>query len=203
MNVLRAALIVICLLVSSLVVSAATPSSGTLNAPAAGLTSSVNWTGGPYTAVTADPIACTSLTCDSFTLNVTASSTFYAANPNYAVRVGLSWANSTNDFDLYVKDSSGNVVCSSGQGNTLTGDPTELADCGQLAAGAYTVQVAAFLVANSTYSGIATLGPEPTAPTGIARYRSGRFGFSAAALANSSRAPAKSETPILALPSIR
>jgi hypothetical protein len=111
-------------------------------------------------------------------LNVNASSTFYSANPNYAVRVGINWASSSNDFDLYVKDGNGNVVCSSGASNITNGNPSELADCGQLAAGAYTVQVVAFATANSSYSGTATLGPEPTAVTGIGRYKSGKFGFS-------------------------
>ncbi len=178
MIIRRTVFTLICLFALNLTVTAATPSSATLNTPSTGLSSSITWTGGPYTGVTADPSACTSVTCDTFTLNVNAASTFYSANPNYAVRVGINWASSTNDFDLYVKDSSGNVVCSSGQGNTTTGDPSELADCGQLAAGAYTVQVVAFAVANSTYSGTATLAPEPTAATGTARYKSGKFGFS-------------------------
>jgi hypothetical protein len=58
-----------------------------------------------------------------------------------------------------------------------------MADCGQLPAGVYTVQVVAFAVANSGYSGTATLAPEPTAPqakTRTGRYKSGKFGFSTA-----------------------
>ncbi|HEU4857340.1 MAG TPA: hypothetical protein VFS86_08575 [Rhodanobacteraceae bacterium] len=158
---------------------AATPAVGTLNAPASGQTSSVSWSGGPYTGATADPTACTAVTCDSYTLTVNVPDTFYAANPDYAVRVGITWASSTNDFDLYINDASGNTVCSSGAGNTTSGQASELADCGQLAAGTYTVQVVAFAVVNSTYSGTATVAPEPTSPTGSARYKSGKFTFSA------------------------
>jgi len=158
---------------------AAAPTSGTLNAPASGQTSSVSWSGGPYTGATADPSACTTVTCDTYTLTVNVPSTFYAANPGYAVKVGITWASSTNDFDLYVNDASGNTVCSSGDSNTTSGQASELADCGQLAAGTYTVQVVAFAVANSTYSGTATVAPEPTSPTGAARYKSGKFTFSA------------------------
>lgn len=161
-------------------VSAATPASGTLGVPASGqTTSSLSWSGGPYTGVTADPSACTTLTCDSYSLTVNVPDTFYAANPNYAVTVGIQWASSTNDFDLYVYDASGNTVCSSGQSNVTTGDPSELADCGQLPSGTYTVQVVAFAVTDSGYAGTATLAPEPVAPTGRARYKSGRkFTFS-------------------------
>jgi hypothetical protein len=180
MNVRKFSVAMLCLTFVAITVPlfAAVPTSGTLNAPASGQNSSINWSGGPYTGATADPTACTTLTCDTFTLTVNVSSTFYAANPNYAVKVGINWASSTNDFDLYVNDSSGNTVCSSGQSNLTTGNPSELADCGQLAAGTYTVQVVAFAAANSGYSGTATVAPEPTAATGTGRYKSGKFGFS-------------------------
>src|SRR6266481_5412136 len=61
------------LLLSLLVSSsafAATPNSGTLTAPANGQTSSVSWSGGPYTGATADPSLCSSITCDTYTLTV-------------------------------------------------------------------------------------------------------------------------------------
>lgn len=162
------------ILAASLPLVAATPNSGTLNAPASGATSSaVTWSGGPYTGATADPSVCTSATCDTYTLNVNVPSTFYAANPNYSIQVGITWASNTNDFDLYVHDGSGNTVCSSGQSMTNF----ELADCGQLPAGTYTVQVVAFATVNATYNGTATLAPEPTSPQGKARYKSGKFSF--------------------------
>jgi hypothetical protein len=167
------AFFVIAILAIALSSIASTPTSGTLNAPASGASSSVTWGGGPYTGATADPSACTSVTCDNYTLNVNVPATFYSANPNYSVQVAINWSTNTNDFDLYVHDSSGNVVCSSGQSMTTS----EGADCGQLPSGAYTVQVVAFATANATYSGNATLGPEPVSPTGKARYKSGNFTF--------------------------
>jgi hypothetical protein len=154
---------------------AATPSSGTLNAPAAGQTTTVSFSGGPFTGATATPAACTTLTCDTFTLTVNVPSTFYSSNPTYAVHVKISWASSTNDFDLNVNDASGNTVCSSGQGQTTFED----ADCGQLASGTYTVQVVGFTVANATYTGAATLGPEPALGTGNARYKKSNMTFTA------------------------
>ena len=113
------------------------------------------------------------MTCDSYALTVNVPATFYSSNPNYSIQVGINWASNTNDFDLYVHDGSGNVVCSSGQSLTNF----ELADCGQLPSGNYTVQVVAFATVTATYTGTASLGPEPTNPVGVARYKSGKFTF--------------------------
>lgn len=155
----------------TLTLTAATPNSGTLTAPATGQTSSVSWNGGPYSGATADPSTCTTVTCDSYALTVNASSTFYTSNPNYSVQVGINWASNTNDFDLYVHDGSGNTVCSSGQSMTNF----ELADCGQLPSGTYTVQIVTFAAVSATYTGNASLGPEAANPVGKARYKSGTF----------------------------
>jgi len=154
---------------------AATPSSGTLNAPAAGQTSSLSFSGGPFTGATASPAACTSLTCDTFTLTVNVPATFYSSNPSYAVHVKINWASNTNDFDLNVNDTSGNTVCISGQGQTSFED----ADCGQLPSGTYTVQVVGFTVVNATYSGAATVAAEPALGVGNARYKKSNMTFSA------------------------
>src|SRR5882757_2147007 len=97
------------LLTAALSGFASVPSSGTLNAPAAGQSSSVTWNGGPYTGATADPAACTTVTCDSYSLQLNVPATFYVSNPNYSVQVAINWASNTNDFDLYVKDGSGNT----------------------------------------------------------------------------------------------
>ncbi|HEY1526433.1 MAG TPA: sialidase family protein [Candidatus Angelobacter sp.] len=159
------------LVVSSAV--AATPSSATLNAPTAGQTNSVAWSGGPFTGATADPAACTSITCDTFALTINVPATFYSSNPNYAVHVRINWASNTNDFDLNVNDASGNTVCSSAQGQTNFED----ADCGPLPAGSYTVQVVGFTVVNATYTGSATVAPEPSLATGTARYKKSNMTF--------------------------
>ncbi|HYX53462.1 MAG TPA: hypothetical protein VE783_08415, partial [Candidatus Limnocylindrales bacterium] len=58
-TVFGVALLALCVVVSPMF--AATPSTGTLNAPAAGSTSSIVWTGGPFTGATADPSVCTSV----------------------------------------------------------------------------------------------------------------------------------------------
>ena len=140
-------------------------------------TPSVTWTGGPFTAVTADPSLCTSLTCDNFTLTVNVPPTFYSTNPSFEIRVHVSWDtlfDDVNDFDVYVYDSNGNLVNSGTQGNTKFED----VDLGQLTSGAFQIQVVAFATVNATYSGAVTLGPPPPDQTRGAKYKQGRFTFS-------------------------
>lgn len=152
--------------------------SGTLNAPAAGSSTMLTWNGGPlsgtYGVGGVATIQCTTVTCDTYSLTVNVPSTFYSANPSYTITVGLNWASNTNDLDVYISDSSGNVVCSSAQGLTNS----ELADCGQLPSGTYTISVEASAAVDATYSGTISLAPEPTTPSGRARYRPGNFTFS-------------------------
>src|ERR1700722_9092041 len=115
---------------------AATPTTGTL--ASAGAT--VTWSGGPYTGATVDnsPVntsACTTLTCDSFNLSVNIPANFYTTYPNDEVQIGINWASDLNEFDLFIYDSSGNLVASSAQSFATW----ENIDAGQLPAGNYTV----------------------------------------------------------------
>ncbi len=149
---------------------------GTLSAPTAGGTSTLTWSGGPLSGtygVNGTATQCTAISCDTYTLTVNVPSTFYAANPNYGIQVNVNWASNLNDLDLFISDSSGNVVCSSAQGLTNF----ESADCGALPSGQYSVQVESSAAANATYSGTISLGPEPTTPIGKARYKPGNFTF--------------------------
>ncbi len=155
------------------IVFAATPDSGTLMPSSSGGASSISWTGGPYTAVTADPSLCTSLSCDEFLLTVNIPVSFYTTNPDFSVRVHIAWADTPNDFDLYVYDANGNLVNSSAQGNTTYED----ADLGQLTSGTYRVQVVAFSTVNELYSGVASVGPPPVDQVRLAKYKRGKFTF--------------------------
>src|SRR5206468_9384239 len=144
------------------------PQSGTLSPTSP----KVAWTGGPFTAVTADPSLCTPLTCDNFALTVSVLPSFYAANPTLEVRVHVSWDtlfDDVNDFDVYVYDAGGNLVNSGTQGNTKFED----VDLGQLTSGAFQIQVVAFATVNATYSGAVTLGPPPPDQTRGAKYKQG------------------------------
>lgn len=159
---------------------AATPSSGTLSTAGA----TVNWSGGPWTGNTPDNspvgvvtignLACTSLTCDNYNLQVNIPSNFYSTYPNYEVQIGINWASDLNEFDLFVYDSSGNLVASSSQGFATD----EFIDAGQLPAGNYTVYIIPSPAVNATYTGMAALKPYPTVPSGRARYKPGSFTFS-------------------------
>jgi hypothetical protein len=87
---------------------ASTPSTGTL----AAASTTVTWSGGPYTGATVDnsPIntsACTTLTCDSFNLSVNIPANFYTTYPNDEVQIGINWASDLNEFDLFIYDSGG------------------------------------------------------------------------------------------------
>ena len=153
---------------------AATPSGGTLTAPAtSGGTSQLTWGGGPYTAVTADPSLCTSFSCDDFNLTVNIPASFYVTNPTATVRVSISWAATPNDFDLYVYDSTGTLVNSSAQGNTTF----EEADLGQLTSGTYDIRIVAFTTVGESYAGVASVGPPPSDQIRRARYKSGTFTY--------------------------
>jgi hypothetical protein len=151
---------------------------GSLNAPAAGGSSTLSWNGGPisgtYGVGGVATIQCTSVTCDTYSLTVNVPATFYSSNPNYSITVGVNWGSNLNDLDVYISDASGNVVCSSAQGLTSS----ELADCGQLASGVYTVSVEASAAVNTSYSGTIQLAPESAVPSGRARYAPGSFKFS-------------------------
>jgi len=167
--------LIIALLMSGRLIFAATPSAGALSSA----NQTVTWSGGPYTGITPDnsPLntsLCTSLTCDKFNLSVQIPSNFYASYPNDEVQIGINWPSSLNEFDLFVYDSSGNLVASSAQSFATF----ENIDAGQLPAGNYTMWIVASPAVNSTYSGMAGILPFPSVPSGRARYKPGSFTFS-------------------------
>jgi len=133
---------------------ASTPTAGTLNAPAGNGSSTVTWSGGPYTVATPDPLLCvdSSLNCDTFALTLNVPSNYWDTHEGN-VTVEINWASSNNDFDLYVVNSQGTEVGRSAAGGTNS----EKADLGKLAPGTYTVQVVAYLTAAASYTGKATL----------------------------------------------
>ncbi|HSE09091.1 MAG TPA: CARDB domain-containing protein [Nocardioidaceae bacterium] len=130
---------------------ASTPGSTTLSASEGG-TSTVTWTGGPYTGFVADPGVCTEATCDEHatTLNIPAD---YWDTHEGSVVIDISWDLNVDDFDLYVYDEAGEMVGKSAAGGTTE----ESVDLGMAAPGTYTVQVVPYLTANATYDGRATL----------------------------------------------
>ena len=57
------------------------------------------------------------------------------------MKIKVSWADSTNDLDLYVKDASGATIASSASG----GSESEEVDLGEVAGGTYTVETGAYV----------------------------------------------------------
>ncbi|MFW5474029.1 CARDB domain-containing protein [Knoellia sp. CPCC 206450] len=141
--------------------SASTPGRTTLEPPSSGNSSRVTWTGGPYSGAVLAPESCTPTTCDSHAVDLTIPTDHWDSHEG-GVEIAISWASASDDFDLYVDDSSGRQVGSSASGNTTS----ESVDLGTLAPGSYTVRVVPYATAGSSYTGTATL--ESTAlPTGM------------------------------------
>ena len=91
------------------------------------LSPSVGWQGQHYSvAATAEEAACPpqaldtlNLVCDHFALTVAVDPSYWQTNTGSAV-VDIAWADSSNDFDLYIFDKDGNEVDSSTQGGTTS-----------------------------------------------------------------------------------
>ncbi|HEX6290542.1 MAG TPA: hypothetical protein VFZ66_15240, partial [Herpetosiphonaceae bacterium] len=149
-------LLIVALLIGALPLAtfASTPSAGALNPPAGNGSSTVTWSGGPYTVATPDPLLCidASVNCDTFDLSLNIPGGYWDTHEGNVV-VEIAWASSTDDFDLYIADSAGNQVGSSAAGGTTA----ERVDLGKLAPGSYTVSVVAYLTAAASYTGKATL----------------------------------------------
>ena len=147
----------------------AIPASGTLT----GTTSVVNWSGGPYTAVATDTSSCTTLNCDTFLLTINTPANFFTANPNDEVQIRITWQGTTNEFDLYLFDPSGNLLASSVQAF----ETYEEIDAGPLPPGTYKLVIVASQTVNVSYSGTAMIAADPTVANGSARYQPGKMVF--------------------------
>lgn len=119
-------------------------------APSGGLSNpATTWGGQFYGVPVIDPTLCLpasldllNATCDHFSLDVPAAGT---------EQVGISWSSADNDFDLYVYDSSGNLVAASDGG----WGTSEIVTFAPAAAGRYEIRVVPFFVVASDYSGSA------------------------------------------------
>ena len=131
---------------------ASSPAATTLSPSATGDTSSVTWTGGPYTGAVLAPESCTSTTCDSHDVTLSIPTTYWDSHTG-GVKVSIAWTSGSDDYDLYVDDASGRQIASSASGGTTS----ESVDLGTLAAGTYTVRVVPYATAASSYTGTASL----------------------------------------------
>jgi len=121
--------------------------------------SSTSWSGKTFTAgATPSPAACTSVTCDYFTLSVAVPSSYWTDHDGHAT-VSIHWGSSSDNFDLYVSRAGSSASSSSTSEAVSITDPS----------GTYTVTVVPKLVTASGYSGSASFSavskPQPK-PTG-------------------------------------
>ena len=114
--------------------------------------------GGPYTAVATDTSSCTTLNCDTFYLTINIPSGFYTTYPNDEVQIRITWQGTTNEFDLYLFDLSGNLLASS----ALAWETYEEIDAGPLPNGAYKLVIVASQTVNVSYSAMAQIAADPT-----------------------------------------
>jgi hypothetical protein len=135
---------------------------------------SSSWTGASFLAgATASPTACppsldpANALCDHVSLDVGVAPAYWDAHTGQ-VRIGISWADAADNFDLFVYNGSGTQVGSS----TQSGSSSETVTLAS-AAGGYEIRVVPVLVTSSGYAGTVTFAaqaiPSPTpspTPTG-------------------------------------
>ena len=135
---------------------AADPSSGTVTDSAA----SVSWSSGPFavpnpTNAAGDPTCNAVTVCDDYALHVDTPPGY---GDGHQLAIGIEWANSAADFDLYVLDSAGEVV-----GTSASSADPELVllppDSGD-----YTVRVVPYLPLGESFTGTAELTTTPPNP---------------------------------------
>jgi len=153
-----------------------TPSSGSVG-PAPGGPSASWQEGTPASAVgpnvNMESSCVENVTCETFTLTVTGTSSNWAGQ---RVQVQLNWQNSANEYDIYIHQgantnvsgmgaNSGTLVTSAANGPGLT-NQTAFIDISQWGTGVFTVHVAYDLtpVATDVYSGTAAAVPLTPAP---------------------------------------
>lgn len=139
------------------VTNAANPGSGSVDTS----TTTFNWTGQNYTlgatagapcpSATADP---TNAVCDHLALTVNIPSSYWNTHTG-GVQVAISWADTTDDFDLHIQDKDGNDVVDSTSANTNS--ETVLIVNANSDASPYQILVAPYTVTSSGYNGTATV----------------------------------------------
>jgi PKD repeat protein len=113
-SIARRGLVALALMTVAGFAQAATPASGTLTDTSGPL----GYTSGPFmvpNATGAAALTCMNpvAPCDTFALTVTLPAGFAAAHPKAVFTVSTAWANTTEDYDIYLNDSTGTQVNSS------------------------------------------------------------------------------------------
>ena len=165
---------------------AATPSGGTISTSPSSLT----WQGQFFAAgVNADPTQCPpnadpNLQCDHFLLNIDLAPDFWLTHTGSA-NITITWADGSNDFDLYVyRTSDGQLVGSSTAGG---GETQEQVMIQSPTPGQYEIRTVPFLVLASAYSGFANLVISNTPPVQNPSFPTGGISFGPATVVDAQR----------------
>lgn len=144
--------------------AAATPATGTLSATAATL----SYSSGPFVisnvSGTAGSVICQApiLVCDEYTLTVDLSSTYLASHPGTSLSVSTAWANTVEDYDIYLLDSTGAQLAVSASSS----DPESYVFSVKPGTNTYTLRIVPYTAAGGTATTtIKLVAPDPaTAP---------------------------------------
>lgn len=150
-------------------VHAAVPASGTLS-PANPL---LTYVAGPFTSVNVSPqlgdpnCALFPNSCDDYTLTVTVSAAYMAANPDHVVTIKVQWPTPQYDFDVYLQNPATNTTITS---SASSSDPEIIVFSPQVGTTVYRIRTLAFATVNESFQGRITLGPRETGTTRPATY---------------------------------
>src|SRR5204863_3480434 len=111
------------------------------------------WSAGPFVVANvtglSGSVVCNAVTaCDDFTLSVSTPANY---GDTHQLKIQIQWSNSAADFDLYVMDSSGNVIADSASSS----DPEAVLL--PPITGTYVVRVVPFAPLGQSYTGTAAL----------------------------------------------
>lgn len=137
--------------------TASEPGTTTLEAPKGNKPSSVSWEGVFALTGRIDPaIPCEegqSVNCDQHALKIDIPKGYWKTHDG-GVKIKVTWEDSTNDLDVYVKDEDGTTVGSSASGGT----ESEEIDLGEIDGGTYIVETGAYVSQPAlTYQAKATM----------------------------------------------
>ena len=168
--------LVLVTLVAHATARAATPSSGTISV----LSPTTSYSSGPFLQpnptpvplVDSQPECDAAHPCDSYTLTVSLPADYASTHPTHVIRITASWppigAGQQSDYDVWVYDSQGNVVPTSGASSN---DPEVVTL--PAASASYTIKIIPFRPAGEVVSTSIVLGPAPPSPFRDGTYATG------------------------------
>lgn len=141
--------------------AAATPASGTLSATGPML----SYSSGPFlisnVSGTAGSVICQApiLVCDDYALTINVSADYLSSHPGTALSVSTAWANTAEDYDIYLLDSTGAQLAVSASSS----DPESYLFTVKPGQNTYTLRIVPYTAAGGTATTtIKLIVPDPT-----------------------------------------